>query len=191
MHFDPSIDGESFFLFFIFLAVLCSRQLISVFCIWMHTHMSVISSTAQTLLFAWEPGSLWGNEQEERKWCASGWKCVTAPPLSTLLIYLPRSVYFYRVHVDAPTTGSRLSRHQRIPTWSQSLRWLLPTRLVYENAFFFSLPFTIPSSPFNPPPSLKITASTRDAAATFGPPAEQMRQWTSRFNKGTWSEQFA
>lgn len=152
--------------YFLFLAVLCSRQL-RVFCIWMHTQRSVISSTARTLLFAWEPGSLWGNEQEERKWYASGWKCVTAPPLSTLLIYLPRSVYFYRVHVDAPTTGSRLSRHQRIPTWSQSLRWLLPNRPGYENAFFL-----LPLHHSTPPQSLKITASTRDAAATLGPPAE-------------------
>lgn len=49
--------------------------------------------------------ALRGNEQEEGKWNASGWKCVATPPLSSLLIYLSWRVYFYGTHEDPRTTA--------------------------------------------------------------------------------------
>lgn len=134
----------------------------------MHTRVSVTYSTTWLLLFVRERGSLWGNEQGKRKRYASGWKCVMAPPLSTLLIYLPRRVYFYRIHIDALTTAlvyQGISEYQHGVNQSDGC-----FRLVWVMKMLFPPCSTTPLH--HSPPLSKITASTRDAAATFGPPAE-------------------
>lgn len=106
---------------------------------------------------------------------ASGWKCGMAPPLSSLLIYLPRHVYFYGIRVDVLTTAPHpsffffffpgISEYQHGANHSE---WLNQTRLVYENTAPPATTLPLPP-PFSCP---EITAPTQDAVATYGPPAE-------------------